>query len=489
MRKLLPVGLAVFVCLLTHLAFADEAEQVTEIQNLLKDKKLEAAEEAFAAALKESPDSPRLNTLHFQFSSAYQLAGKPLRGAEHYEEYLNYQLRLMERTPVMARSAAGIVSTVASTYLRAGNMKKGDELFDNVQKAIEKLQAEKPSPSLVSALGDLQVSKVQWLAGSQRLADAQKLLKTEFAAAEKAFADKKDDAALAVRLASLMRLKSQLSSDDTLEQRAANREKYLAFLTEQSQKHPKDILIAGEYLNGHFTVINSLAGSNPVEANKLLDTLREYVKTLESSENAALKARVTTANTTITSLARRIEGELKRLALIGKPAFPLDVEAWMNGSPLTDGDLRGKVVLLDFWAVWCGPCIATFPHLREWHEKYADKGLVIIGMTRYYQYDWDDDAKKIKKVADLEPEKERDAVLRFADHHKLKHRLAEVPKESTFYQDYLVSGIPQAVLIDQTGAIRLIKVGSGEANAKELDTLIRKLLGEPEAEVKTPAEK
>ena len=64
---------------------------------------------------------------------------------------------------------------------------------------------------------------------------------------------------------------------------------------------------------------------------------------------------------------------------ISQPTFPLEVEAWVNGNALTDKELEGKVVLIDFWAVWCGPCIATFPHLREWRDKYSDKGLVIIG--------------------------------------------------------------------------------------------------------------
>jgi thiol-disulfide isomerase/thioredoxin len=86
----------------------------------------------------------------------------------------------------------------------------------------------------------------------------------------------------------------------------------------------------------------------------------------------------------VRSFIRRVASEQARMALIGQPAFPLETAAWVNGDPLTDADLKGKVVLLDFWAVWCGPCIACFPHLRDWHEKYADRGLVIVGLTKYY---------------------------------------------------------------------------------------------------------
>ena len=91
-------------------------------------------------------------------------------------------------------------------------------------------------------------------------------------------------------------------------------------------------------------------------------------------------------------LGSSIERAKRLAALVGKDATPLEAEAWVNGTPLADADLKGKVVLLDFWAVWCGPCIATFPHLREWQEKYADKGLVIVGLTDYYNFTWDEAA-------------------------------------------------------------------------------------------------
>jgi len=56
------------------------------------------------------------------------------------------------------------------------------------------------------------------------------------------------------------------------------------------------------------------------------------------------------------------------------------IDAWINSGPLTIKELRGKVVLIDFWTYSCVNCIRTFPYLREWNAKYADDGLVIIGV-------------------------------------------------------------------------------------------------------------
>lgn len=56
------------------------------------------------------------------------------------------------------------------------------------------------------------------------------------------------------------------------------------------------------------------------------------------------------------------------------------ITAWLNGSPLSTEDLRGKVVLIDFWTYSCVNCIRTLPYVSAWHERYKDKGLVIIGI-------------------------------------------------------------------------------------------------------------
>jgi thiol-disulfide isomerase/thioredoxin len=65
--------------------------------------------------------------------------------------------------------------------------------------------------------------------------------------------------------------------------------------------------------------------------------------------------------------------------LLGRPAPKLKLDTWMNGRVRPE-DMKGKIVIVDFWATWCRPCIDAIPHNMKMVKKYADKGVLLIGI-------------------------------------------------------------------------------------------------------------
>jgi thiol-disulfide isomerase/thioredoxin len=166
--------------------------------------------------------------------------------------------------------------------------------------------------------------------------------------------------------------------------------------------------------------------------------------------------------------------------LVGKPAPDFTADFALNGEKMSLAGLKGKVVLVDFWAVWCPPCKAAFPSLTKLHENYNKKGLEIVGLTRYYErYEGFKDGKLVtvkEKGKKVSNQVEQEMLGTFVKHFKLPYRIQTVPPSD--FTKYHVSGIPTAVLIDRKGTVRSVKVGFSEAGMKALEEKIKELLEE-----------
>jgi thiol-disulfide isomerase/thioredoxin len=167
--------------------------------------------------------------------------------------------------------------------------------------------------------------------------------------------------------------------------------------------------------------------------------------------------------------AKSLQSALKQLEFIGRPAPAIAAEHWLNGGPLRLDSLKGKVVIIDFWAPWCPPCRKVIPTLAKDFNELRDRGLVVIGFTKLYGSYRDDVQNKGKVDADAE----RDLIRGFVERNGLKYPIA-ISDQGENFSDYGVSGIPTMVFIDKTGNIYDVKVGSG--NESEITAKIKLLL-------------
>lgn len=128
----------------------------------------------------------------------------------------------------------------------------------------------------------------------------------------------------------------------------------------------------------------------------------------------------------------------------------------MKGGEMALADLQGKVVMVDFWASWCGPCRESFPWLNTMQEKYAEQGLVVVGVNL---------DKQPKQALDF---------------------LKQVPANFTLLLDnkailpeaYGLIGMPSSYLLDRQGHLRATHTGFNVSRVNEYEASIQQLLAE-----------
>jgi thiol-disulfide isomerase/thioredoxin len=169
-----------------------------------------------------------------------------------------------------------------------------------------------------------------------------------------------------------------------------------------------------------------------------------------------------------TSIRTRIQKNIHMLSLEGKPAPALEVSHWLGPKPLPLAQLRGKPLLLFFWAHWCADCKRLLPDLVRLAAEFGPKGLLIVGPTRHYGV--------VGGGVEASPEQETAYIDSVRKEFYSSLAGMPVPVSEENFKNYGSSSSPTLVLVDRKGIVRVYHPGT--MSYDELAAGVQSILGD-----------
>ncbi|RKE43536.1 TlpA family protein disulfide reductase [Sphingobacterium detergens] len=187
------------------------------------------------------------------------------------------------------------------------------------------------------------------------------------------------------------------------------------------------------------------------------------MKSSYTSEDYKLAFNRLASNYKSTDMGKAIASTIAKETVTAKgKAAPLFTRTTAHGTPFNLEKMQGRVILLDFWGSWCGPCRASMPHLQQLYSRYKNKGFEIIGIAQERGKTIDESKNSWYKAIE---------ELRLPWTNVLNN---ENKEQMDIVKEYQISGFPTKILVDENGKIILRVVASA---TDDIDIALKKIYG------------